>query len=402
MYLSHLSLTNFRNFLQLELDLPSGVVVLSGDNAQGKSSLLEAVYLLAIARSFRAESDHEMINWGAAEEGGNALVAGTIEKLSEKIRVYIGYQCLPASETPPHQDRGRTFQVRRQIRVSRVKRTAAELVGLVNAVLFSAEDLELVQGPPSLRRRYLDILMSQADVSYLKSLQAYQRVLQQRNRLLRLLQDRKAAEEELAFWNEQLVKEGSRIVARRHQAMALLSAMCRDRHNELTGAMEELTVEYRPNIRGSGQLQSEDETEREFMTALQASRNRELALRSTVVGPHRDDFRLLVDNVDMGTYASRGQARTLALTLRLAEAAYLASTRDEGPIMLLDDVLSEMDSPRRSRVLEKATQYQQVIITTTDLEPMRRSSLPNVTYFEVEGGRVSKAPPTAYLPAAPN
>ena len=402
MYLSHLSLTNFRNFLQLELDLPPGVVVLSGGNAQGKSSLLEAVYLLAIAKSFRAESDHEMMNWGIAGEGGNALVAGTIEKLSEKIRVYIGYQCLSTSETPPHPDRGRTFQVRRQIRVSRVKRTAAELVGLVNAVLFSAEDLELVQGPPSLRRRYLDILMSQADLSYLKQLQAYQRVLQQRNRLLRLLQDRKAAEDELAFWNEQLVKEGSGIVGRRHQAMALLSPMCRDSHGELTGAVEELTVDYRPNIRSDGKLHSSGETEEEFMRALEASRSRELAIGSTVVGPHRDDFRLLVDNVDMRTYASRGQARTLALTLRLAEAAYLASTRDEGPIILLDDVLSEMDSSRRSRVLEKAVQYRQVIITTADLEPMRRSPLTNVTYFEVEGGRVSKAPPTAYLPTPPN
>ena len=424
MYLSHLSLTNFRNFLQLELDLPPGVVTLFGGNAQGKTSLLEAIYLLAIARSFRAENEHEVVNWHAAREEGNTLVAGTIEKQNERLRVYIGYQCVPASEPPPPSRQGkdplespnrtgaerRPFGVRKQIRVSRVKRTAAELVGLVNVVLFTAEDIELVQGPPSVRRRYLDILMSQVDPLYLKSLQRYQRVLHQRNRLLRLLQERRAEEDELTFWNEELVREGSWIVERRYEAMALLSGHCRERHSELTGATEDLTVDYMPNVPRNGQalhtpgIGSSEETEREFIAALEVSKRRELGLGSTVVGPHRDDFRLLVNNVDMRTYASRGQARTLALTLRLAEAAYLASVRDEGPIVLLDDVLSEMDSFRRSRVLDKAVQYQQVIITTTDLEPIQRSPISNAAYYEVEsptdsgGGKVSRATFPAYSP----
>ena len=176
--------------------------------------------------------------------------------------------------------------------------------------------------------------------------------------------------------------------------MATLSTLCREAHGELTGAAEDLALEYRPKVsRGPGG--ASDETEGEFKAALEASRSREVGLGSTIVGPHRDDFSLLVNDVDMGTYASRGQARTLALTLRLAEAAYLASARGEGPIVLLDDVLSEMDSFRRSRVLDKAAQYEQLIITTTDPEIIQSSALSNVAYYEVEGGRVSPAPPPA-------
>ena len=395
-YLSHLSLNNFRNFMSLELDLPPGVVVLYGANAQGKTGILEAIYLLAIARSFRAENEYEMVNWRAGSEDSDTLVAGTVEKGDQKLRVHVGYERIPVSEpssATPRPTESRTFGVRRQIRVSRVKRTAAELVGLVCAVVFTADDIELVQGPPSARRRYLDVLMSQVDPSYLRSLQRYQRVVQQRNRLLKLLQERRAEDEELAFWNGELVKEGSWIVSRRLEAMGPLSTFCREGHNELTGDAEDLSVEYNPNVTLHRRVAGADEVEREFITALETARGRELALGSTVVGPHRDDFKLRVGDVDMGTYSSRGQARTLALSLRLAEAAYLASARDEGPIVLLDDVLSEMDSFRRGRVLNKVSQYEQVIITTTDAESIERSLLSGAQYYEVEGGRVSKVAP---------
>ena len=409
MYLSHLSLTNFRNFRQLDLDLPPGVVVLFGKNAQGKTSILEAVFLLAIARSFRADSEHEVVNWDATGEDGDSLVAGTIEKQEERLRVNIGYTCVPVAtglespfrEPSPYRaeaKRDRPFGVRRQIRVSRVKRTAAELVGLVNVVLFSAEDLQLVQGPPSLRRRYLDILISQGDQSYLRALQRYQRVLHQRNKLLKLLQESRAHQDELSFWDGELLKEGSWIVGRRYEAIGVLAGLCRERHSELTGADEELTIEYRPSVAADrGEIQER------FAEALEASKKHERGVGSTVVGPHRDDLALFVNGADMSTYASRGQARTLALTLRLAEAAYLASIRDEGPVVLLDDVLSEMDSLRRGRILQKATQYQQVIITTTDLESVERSLLGDATYFEVEGGRVSRVerPTDSVQPGSP-
>lgn len=392
-YLSHLTLSNFRNLVQLDLELPEGVVVFFGPNAQGKTTLLEAVYLLAIARSFRAENEREVVNFHAATEGGQALVGGTIEKTGERLGVYVGFQCIPTHEAADAANRGSgpgysvrpSYSVRKEIRVSRVRRTAAELVGTVNAVLFSADDIDLVQGPPAGRRRYLDVLISQADPRYLRGLQRYQRVIQQRNQLLRMLREGRAEDRELAFWNDELVREGAWVTWRRHETMAELSQSCTQHHRELGGPEECLQMEYRPSVPlGDGLSATEDR----FRESLASSEKRDRAVAATVVGPHRDDFNLLLDQVDMSTFASRGQARTLALTLRLAEAAYLATARTEGPIVLLDDVLSEMDAFRRKRVLEKVSQYQQTLITTTDLELLQGFFGTKATYFKVDGGEV--------------
>ena len=406
MYISRLALTNFRNFRHLDLELPQGPVVLVGSNAQGKTSLLEAMYLLTIVKSFRADNEREVVSWQASTEERHAVVSGTVVKRDNTLKVIIGYQCIypvdalsqqPTSTehkadsstslgsrsvgTPP-------FAARKEVRVNRIKKTALELVGLVNAVLFSAEDLQLIYGPPSLRRRYLDILLSQVDPIYLKGLQRYQRVLYQRNQLLKLLQSRRASDKELDFWNKELVLEGSRIVWQRQQAMSVLSSIVQERHAELTGEEEKLAVEYRPSITLASSL---EDMEHHYKKALEMARERELRLGATVMGPHRDDFKMRNWDVDMGVYASRGQARTLALTLRLAEAAYLASAQGEEPIILLDDVLSELDISRRSRVLDGALKYQQAIVTTTELAPLTKTFLANATIFRVEDGHVALA-----------
>ena len=378
----------YRTVTEGDLELPPGVVVFFGPNAQGKSTLLEAAYILAIARSFRAENEREVINFHAAAEGGEALVGGTVEKADGRIAVYVGYRCTPAPEREGmgHPGPGpRGYSVRKEIRVSRVRRTASELVGMVNCVLFSAEDIQLVQGPPTGRRRYLDVLISQADPLYIKGLQRYQRVVQQRNQLLRMLREGRAASNELAFWDDELVREGAWVTWRRHEVLRELSAACAQRHQELSGAKEDLLLEYRPSVPLGDGLTA---TEEGFRQSLAAGQQRERAVATTLVGPHRDDFDLLVGEVDMSTFASRGQARTLALTLRLGEAAYLASARDEGPILLLDDVLSEMDASRRRRVLQRVSQYQQVLITTTDVELVRDFFGPAATYYKVDGGSV--------------
>ena len=392
MYLSHLTLSNFRNLVELELELPPGVVVFFGPNAQGKTTLLEAVYLLALARSFRAENEREVLNFQAAADGGQALVGGTIEKKGERVQIFVGYQSnrtAVAAETPASNSNHKGFSVRKQIRVSRVRRTAAELVGTVNAVLFSADDLQFVQGPPSHRRRFLDILISQADNHYLRGLLRYQKVVQQRNQLLRMLQDRRSEADELAYWDDELVKEGSWITWRRREVVRDLAVACAEHHAQLAGPEEDLRVAYRPSVPPGDTVPA---TEDQFRQSLAAAGQRERATGNTTVGPHRDDFDLLVNDLDMGTFASRGQARTLALALRLAEATYLASVRSERPIVLLDDVLSEMDAERRHRVLEKTSEYEQTLITTTDLEPMRQYFGPEAKYFRVAGGGVHPCP----------
>ncbi len=408
-YLSHLSLTNFRNLVHLELELPSGVVVFFGANAQGKTALLEAVYLLAIARSFRAENEREVVNFQAALQGQQALVGGTVRKRDERLSVYVGYQTVPhrghfpgssaQEQDPSDSSSGQgpgsqsgefatgvaSYSVRKEIRVSRVRRTAAELVGMVGGVLFNADDIQLVYGPPAGRRRYLDILLSQCDPLYIKALQRYQRVVQQRNQLLRIIRDGRAETTELDFWDQELIREGAWLTWQRQGAMKNLGRVGAEHHQQLSGSGEELSLEYRSSVVRGENLQ---ETEDYFRETLAVFRRRELATATTVVGPHRDDFQLLVDGVDMGTFASRGQARTLALTLRLAEAAYLSSVRVEEPILLLDDVLSEMDSMRRLKVLEKITRYEQAMITTTDVGLVKETLGSQATYFRVEGGEV--------------
>jgi len=381
-YLSRLRLTNFRNLVHLDVGLSPGVTVYYGPNAQGKTTLLEAVYLLCIARSFRAENEREVVNFDAAKAGEQALVDGTIEKDGQRLRVIVGYQ--PTQRTSQDTN-GLAYNVRKEIRVNRLRRTAGELIGEVNAVLFSAADIELIQGPPSGRRRFLDIVLSQADSVYLKGLQRYQRVVQQRNQLLRLIRDGRAQGDELAYWDDELVREGAQITWRRYEAMRELTAACVRHHEDLSGPEEVLEVEYRPSVRLAGDV---GEVEDNFREALAAAGHRERAMPVTAVGPHRDDFSLHIDGADMGVFASRGQARTLALALRLAEAEFLASVRGEGPVVLFDDALSEMDSFRRHRLLEKATRYEQVLITTTDLDQVNDFFGARANYLYVSNGEV--------------
>ena len=381
-YLSRLRLTNFRNLTHLDVGLSPGVTVYYGPNAQGKTTLLEAVYLLCIARSFRAENEREVVNFDAAKAGEQALVDGTIEKSGQRLRVIVGYQ--PTQRVGQDND-GLTYNVRKEIRVNRLRRTAGELIGEVNAVLFSAADIDLVQGSPSGRRRFLDILLSQADPAYLKGLQRYQRVVQQRNQLLRLLKEGRAQVDELAYWDDELVREGAQITWRRYLGMQELTDACVRHHEDLSGAEEKLAIEYRPSVLLAGKV---GEVEGNFREALAAAAHRERARPVTAVGPHRDDFALNIDGADMGTFASRGQARTLALALRLAEAEVLASARGEGPVVLFDDALSEMDSSRRHRLLEKAMRYEQVLITTTDLEQVNDFFGAGANYLYVSNGEV--------------
>ena len=392
MPLSRLRLSNFRNLVEVDLEIPPGASVYFGENAQGKTALLEAVYILAIARSFRAENERDLVNFDAARDGEFAIVEGVVDDPYDETarqRVIVGWRVHPHPNPPP-QGRGNAvgpgYRVSKEIRVNRVRRTAGELVGLVHAVLFSALDIELVQGPPSGRRRFLDILISQADPAYLKSLQRYQQVLRQRNRLLRMRREGRAAADEMEYWDGELVKEGAWLTWRRHEVMEALTPAFISHHQSLSGPGEAADLHYRPSSPLSDDLESMTESYRE---ALREAAGREQATAATAVGPHRDDFDISVNGVDMRGFASRGQARTLALSLRLAEAEALSAARGTGPLLLLDDALSEMDSSRRRRVLEKASAYPQVMITTTDVEQVSGFFGASASYFRVYGGRIT-------------
>ena len=219
-------------------------------------------------------------------------------------------------------------------------------------------------------------------------------MLRQRNRLLRIQREGRAAPDELEFWDGELVKEGAWLTWRRHEVMGLLEPAGISHHHDLTGPAEELELRYRPSVPLTGDA---DGMVASYYEALRVAVPRERATAATAVGPHRDDFDIIVNGLDMGAFASRGQARTLALSLRLAEAETLSAARGTGPLLLLDDALSEMDASRRYRLLEKAAQYPQVLITTTDPGQVSGFFGAGATYFHVDAGQVTLMEETPQL-----
>ena len=380
MQLTALSLSNFRNFGALELTLPEGLVLLVGENAQGKSNLLEGIQLLAIARSYRAIKERDLVRWEAAYPGNYAIVGGVIQRQDAEVEIRLGLEVGANGELGDP-------SVRKRVRVNGVQKRVAEGVGILKAVLFSAEDLELVLGPPSGRRRYLDVLLAQADAPYRRALQSYQRVLGQRNALLRAIRDGRSREDELGIWDQRLSAEGAVLLRGRYRAVDRLKELLPESFAVLAGSRHAMGVRYVSTV-DSGR-DGEMAPGEAMATALAASRTRDLAVGQTMVGPHRDDLRLILDAVEMSRHASRGQARLGALALRFAEATLLTERPAETPVVLLDDVLSELDTARRKRVLTATRAYAQCLVTVTDPTIVPVDFWVGAHWFRVAAGEVT-------------
>ena len=384
MWISQLSLRNFRNYRRLELSLPPGLVVVEGDNAQGKTNLLEALYLLSILKSFRAPVERDLVNGEAMASLEAATATVAVHNEGDSLRIHLAFQPIAPASSLEHQETPPSVQ--KYVRINGAPRSVSDSVGRFSAVLFSADDLHVVLGSPSARRRFMDVLLCQMDRSHLRNLQRYQRVLTQRNRLLRDARgSRRGLEEELAYWDDEVVSLGSQIVLKRRETVATLSRLAITTHAELTGG-EESEVHYAPSV---GETASgPDEMADAFRQALAENRRRELAQGVTVAGPHRDDLTLTVEGLPTATHGSRGQARTQALALRLAEAEVLTLYRAGSPVLLLDDVLSEMDPHRREEVLHRVSRHQQAILTTADVKQVADRFLSGAHRLRIAKGSV--------------
>jgi DNA replication and repair protein RecF len=405
MHLAHLSITNFRNFVRSELDFSGSITVVQGANAQGKTNLLEAVYYLATAESPRTSSDRELINWLANEEHPPfARLEGGIRG-SDSLRD-LSIVLLYAED-----------RLQKEIRINGVKRRTLDLVGQLKVVLFMPEDIDLIAGSPEARRRYLDSAISQIDRPYARSLHEYNRVLVQRNSLLRQLRERPGDPEQLEFWDERLTEQGSQLVASRLDAVAQLDELVQYIHSRLTGGTERLHLVYRSSLPLDGadglvqhrQLPleapggdvdslptvapSSSGVKAIFRQQLKNRRGEEIDRGMTLSGPHRDDLRFLVGGVDMCTYGSRGQQRTIAVSLKLAELEFIRSETGEEPILLLDDVMSELDEERRQYLMNSVHGDQQAIITTTDLDSFAPAFLRQATVWRVQEGMIRPLDP---------
>lgn len=389
MYLTHLSLTYYRNYTRLEADLQARVHVLSGANAQGKTNLLESIYYLATTKSPLASSDRELLSWAAEGEPlPYARVEGAYQRGGQEHTLGATIMLEPP-EAGAEQG-----VLRRQLRVDGVARRAMDAVGQLNVVLFLPEDINLVTGAPGGRRRYLDITLCQIDPAYCRALSRYNRVVTQRNALLRQVRDGRPNGPQRDYWDAELVRLGTLVLARRQEAVATLDRLAATLHPALTGAEETLSLRYCSTVaRGAAASASGEEA---FRQALAAARREETARGVTVVGPHRDDLRFLINGRDATIYGSRGQQRSVALSLKLAEVGLMRAATGESPVLLLDDVLSELDRTRARHLLATITRAEQVLLTTTDLHTVDPAFLQDAVLWEVAAGTLqASSPPQA-------
>ncbi len=364
MFIRRLRLVGFRNYDQAELSPARGVTVLMGQNAQGKTNLIEAIHLCCLGRSHRTARDGELVRWGTP----GAQVSVTVDRRDgpHDVSVQIGAD----------EKRKKSIKVN-GAQVARV----GELMGHVNAVLFSPEDLRLVKDGPEGRRRFLDMEISQAQPAYFYALQRYMRALAQRNALLRRLSEGGGDAALLATldeWDALLVEAGAQVIERRIAYLAKLSPAASEAHAALSGGKEKLTLSY------EGRAADGDELYR----LLRACRTEDLRRGTTGTGPHRDDYRIVVNGRDARAFASQGQQRTAALSLKLAEIEVLGEMIGESPVLLLDDVMSELDVNRRQMLLSRIEKVQTLITCTHE------SDLGGACYetaYRVEGGTLSKA-----------
>lgn len=399
MYLRALELEEFRAYRRLSLALDARGLRLSGPNASGKSSLLEAVAMLATTRSPRSNTERDIVNWASGADLGFppfARLRGVVETDRRSVEIEIGLETDPA----------RTGLVRKQIKLNGRAVRAMDAVGTLKAVLFSPEDVSLVTGSPAGRRRYLDLTISQLDGAYLRALSRYGRILAQRNGLLKsLARDRvparsTAAAEQLGFWDGELIAVGATIVARRDAVVRRLATLAASRFRQLS-PLSTLELSYAPTfpldaLATDASMASVDAAQavvaREFEARLDEARPEEFRRGLTLVGPHRDDLRFLVSGVELGAFGSRGQQRLAVVALKLAETVAMNEVAGEPPVLLLDDVLSELDAVHRSLVTETAADVgAQLIVTSADVDLLDIAELAHLPAARVVDGVLASA-----------
>jgi len=398
MHLTHLSLTNFRAFARLDMDVPRRVLLLVGENAQGKTSLLEAIYYLATFTSFHAHSDRQLINFVAAQE---PLAVARLVAEYQRGSTSHHLEARLILETAVGNGLSR---LRKEVLLDGVKRSLGEAIGHFNAVIFLPQMARILEGGPEERRRYLNLALSQVVPGYAQALSEYSQALTQRNALLKQLAERGGDVDQLDFWDSVLSQRGAQIILARVHAVQELETQAARIHQRLTRSDEILRLVYQPSYdplpSPSGQYtlpinapvdrsgRDYEEIREGFAKRLKALRHEEIARGQTTIGPHRDELRMLVNGIDLGDYGSRGQMRTALLALKLAEVNWMKERTGHWPVLLLDEILAELDAQRRSNLLDGLSNGEQAVLTTTDLHLFTPSFVQNATVWRLQAGAV--------------
>src|SRR5689334_19950884 len=401
MYLKRLSLTNFRKFTRLDVDLPQQVVVLVGANAQGKTSVLEAIYFLAAFTSFQTHADRQIVNF--YEVKNNSL---TVTRLIAEYQRSKSKHRLEARLILEPTGVLNAQRLRKEVLLDGVKKPVNEIIGHFNAVIFVPQMSQIIEGAPEDRRRYLNLALAQSTPAYACILSEYNQALTQRNALLKLLGERGGSSDQLEVWDETLARLGAQIILWRIEAVQQIERLASRVHNELTRGSEILRLAYEPAFdplpKPNGQLGLKmdtivdrsrldlNEIRDGFRARLSALRSEEIARGVTTIGPHRDELRFLANDIDLGNYGSRGQVRTTLLSLKLAEVNWMKDRTGEWPVILLDEVMAELDLFRRADLLKYVGESEQVLFTTTDLNLFPSEFVEKAQVWRVENGRVER------------
>ena len=358
MIIKRLELADYRNYEFLDLQFDKGTNILYGDNAQGKTNILEAIYVAATTKSHKASKDREIINFNKEE----AHIRTYLEKENVETRVDM------------HLRKSKSKGI--AIDGKKIKK-ASELLGLCNVVFFSPEDLNIIKSGPAERRKFVDMELCQLDSFYLYNLNHYNKIVNQRNKLLKDMYMNPQLKDTLAIWDSQLVSYGSKIIERRKLFVKQLNEIIYDIHKKLSGGKEEILISYEPDV-----------SIEEFERKLQMNQERDIRSKITSTGPHRDDFAFLNGGIDIRRYGSQGQQRTTALSLKLSEIELMKKISKDNPILLLDDVLSELDSSRQNYLLNSIGDIQ-TIITCTGLEEFVNNRFEINKVYKVTNGVVT-------------
>ncbi|MCR4427004.1 MAG: DNA replication/repair protein RecF [Firmicutes bacterium] len=369
MWIKSVHLTSFRNYREAEVSLDPGVNLFLGRNAQGKTNLLEAMYVASAGRSYRAARDAELVRWGDT----CFRVACSVQRKPASVTLEVAY----------------SLAGQKLVRLNASERIrAADLSSYLNVVMFTPDDLALVKGSPADRRRFLDLEISQVSPNYRHWLASYSKALLQRNALLKRATSSTRTADVLDPWDEQLVEFGSKIAARRAAVLDTLGVLGRITHRRITGTQETLSIRYSPSVPLTEGSKAE-QIAQAFREKLEKLRRAELIRGMTLAGPHRDDVSFEIDGVDAAAYGSQGQQRSIVLSLKLAEVEFIKSQMGEHPVLLLDDVLSELDESRRGHLLSEVVGRYQALVTSSEPESVRAMP-PDSRRFNIASGSVTE------------
>ncbi|WP_283580840.1 DNA replication/repair protein RecF [Ligilactobacillus aviarius] len=368
MKLTELNLHHFRNYNEAQVEFSPQINVLIGENAQGKTNLLESIYVLAMTRSHRTNNDRELIEFGKDA----AQIKGTVQRElgSLKLELDIGKHGKKAKAN--HLEKARL----------------SEYLGQLNVILFAPEDLALVKGAPTVRRRFIDMEFGQVSPKYLHDLTQYRDILKQRNRYLKQLQSHEAQDQlYLEVLSEQLAAVGGAIISQRVKFLSELEGYAQELHQSITQGRENLTFEYSSAVKDASTL-TEVELSEALMDLYRQNQSKEIFQGTTLYGPHRDDVRFLINHKNVQTYGSQGQQRTTALSVKLAEIDLMKNQTGEYPILLLDDVLSELDGARQTHLLKTIQDKVQTFLTTPGLSDVARNLIKEPRIFHIRDGQI--------------